>query len=41
LSKLDRLGPESEAQIAPTHQLLISLAHTGCCSRCHVVIAAK
>jgi ubiquinone/menaquinone biosynthesis C-methylase UbiE len=41
LSKLERLGPESEAQLAPIHQLLISLAHTGCCSRCHVVIAAK
>ena len=41
LSKLDRLGPESEAQLPPIHQLLISLAHTGCCSRCHVVIAAK
>ena len=41
LSKLDRLGSESDAQLAPTLQLLISLAHTGCCSRCHVVIAAK
>jgi len=41
LSKLDRLGPESEAQLAPIHQLLISLAHTGCFSRSHVVIAAK
>ena len=41
LSKLDRLGPESEAQLAPIHQLLIRLAHTGCFSRSHVVIAAK
>ena len=41
LSRLDRLGPESEAQLAPIHQLLISLAHTGCFSRSHVVIAAK
>ncbi len=41
LSKLDRLGPESEAQLAPIHQLLISLAHTGCFPRSHVVIAAK
>jgi ubiquinone/menaquinone biosynthesis C-methylase UbiE len=41
LSKLDRLGPESEAQLAPIYQLLISLAHTGCFSRCHVVIAEK
>jgi hypothetical protein len=41
LSKSDGLGPESEAQLAAVHQLLISLARTGCCSRCHVVIAAK
>jgi ubiquinone/menaquinone biosynthesis C-methylase UbiE len=41
LSKSDRLGPESDAQLAAVHQLLISLAHTGCCSRCHVVIAAR
>ncbi len=41
LSKLDRLGPESEAQLAPMQQLLISLAHAGCFSRSHVVIAAK
>jgi ubiquinone/menaquinone biosynthesis C-methylase UbiE len=41
LSKLDRLGPDSEAQVAPIHQLLIGLAHTGCFSRSHVVIAAK
>jgi ubiquinone/menaquinone biosynthesis C-methylase UbiE len=41
LSKLGRLGPESEAQLAPIHQLLISLARTGCFSRSHVVIAAK
>jgi hypothetical protein len=38
---LDRLGSESDAQLAPTLQLLISLAHTGCWPRCHVVIAAK
>ena len=41
LSKWDKLGPESGAQLTAVHQLLISLAHTGCCSRCHVVIAAK
>ena len=41
LSKLDKLGSESDAQLAAVHQLLISLARTGCCSRCHVVIAAK
>jgi SAM-dependent methyltransferase len=41
LSKADGLGPESDAQLDAVHQLLISLAHTGCCSRCHVVIAAK
>jgi ubiquinone/menaquinone biosynthesis C-methylase UbiE len=41
LSRLDRLGSESEAQLAPTYQLLINLAYTGCCSRCHVVIARK
>jgi|SRR5271166_1814287 len=41
LSKSDRLGSESDAQLAAVHQLLISLARTGCCSRCHVVIATK
>ena len=41
LSKLDRLGPESETQLAAMHQLLISLGHIGCFSRSHVVIAAK
>jgi ubiquinone/menaquinone biosynthesis C-methylase UbiE len=41
LSKLDRLGPHAEAQLAAVHQLLISLGRTGCCRRCHVVIAAK
>jgi SAM-dependent methyltransferase len=41
LSNSDKLGPESDAQIAAVHQLLIRLAHTGCCSRCHVVIAEK
>ncbi len=41
LSKLDRLGPHAEAQLAAVHQLLISLGRTGCCRRCHVVIVAK
>ena len=41
LSKSDKLGPESDAQLNDVHQLLISLAHSGCCSRCHVVIAEK
>ena len=41
LSKSDGLGPESDAQLAAVHQLLISLAHTGRYSRCHVVIAIK
>jgi ubiquinone/menaquinone biosynthesis C-methylase UbiE len=41
LSKSDKLGPESNAELAAVHQLLISLARTGGCSRCHVVIAAK
>jgi len=41
LSKLDRLGPQSEAQLAAVHQLLISLGRSGCYKRCHVVIAAK
>ena len=41
LSKLDRLGPYTEAQLTAVHQLLISLGRTGCSRRCHVVIAAK
>jgi SAM-dependent methyltransferase len=41
LSKSDRLGPKSDTELAAVHQLLISLAHTGSYSRCHVVIAAK
>ena len=41
LSKLDRLGPHTEAQLPAVRQLLISLGRTGCCRRCHVVIAAK
>jgi ubiquinone/menaquinone biosynthesis C-methylase UbiE len=41
LSKSDKLGPESDAQLAAVHQLLISLAHTGSCSRCYVVLAEK
>jgi hypothetical protein len=41
LSKLDRLGSHAEAQLAAVHKLLISLGRTGCCPRCHVVIAAK
>jgi len=41
LSKSDKLGPESDTHLAAVHHLLISLAHTGCCSRCHVVIAVK
>jgi SAM-dependent methyltransferase len=41
LSKSGRLGLESEAHLSDVHQLLISLARMGCCSRCHVVIAAK
>jgi ubiquinone/menaquinone biosynthesis C-methylase UbiE len=41
LSKSDRLGPKSDTELAAVHQLLISLAHTGCCSRCHIVIATK
>lgn len=41
LSKLDRLGPHTEAQLAAVHQLLISLGRSGCSRRCHVVIAAK
>ena len=41
LSKSNRLGPESDAQLAAVHQLLISLAHTGSYNRCHVLIAAK
>ena len=41
LSNSDKLGPESDAQIGAVHQLLINLAHTGCCSRCHVIIAEK
>ena len=41
LSKFDRLGTHAEAQLAAVHQLLISLGRTGCCRRCHVVIAAK
>lgn len=41
LSKLDKLGSCSEAQIAAVHRLLISLSRSGCCNRCHVVVAAK
>ena len=41
LSKSDRLGPVSDAQLAAVHQLLIGLAHTGHYNRCHTVIAAK
>jgi hypothetical protein len=41
LSKLDRLGPYTEAQLAAVRQLLISLGRSGCSRRCHVVIAAK
>jgi ubiquinone/menaquinone biosynthesis C-methylase UbiE len=41
LSKSNKLGPESNAQLAAVHQLLITLARTGDYSRCHVVIAAK
>jgi ubiquinone/menaquinone biosynthesis C-methylase UbiE len=41
LSKLDRLGPDTETQLAAVHRLLVSLGHTGCHSRCHVVIAEK
>jgi len=41
LSKSERLGREGDAQVAAVHQLLIKLARTGDCSRCHVVIAAK
>ena len=41
LSKLDRLGSYSEAQMAAVHRLLISLSRSGCVNRCHVVIAAK
>ena len=41
LSKLDRLGPHPEAQLAAVHQLLINLGRNGCSRRCHVVIAAK
>lgn len=41
LSKSDRLGPGSDAQLAAVHQLLIGLAHTGYYNRFHTVIAAK
>lgn len=41
LSKMDRLGPESEAQLAAVHRLLVSLGRSGCFSRCHIVIAEK
>ncbi len=41
LSKVDRLGPESEAQLAAVHRLLVSLGRTGSFRRCHVIIAEK
>ncbi|MBV8935492.1 MAG: class I SAM-dependent methyltransferase [Alphaproteobacteria bacterium] len=41
LSKSGRLGLQSDAYLPAVHQLLIDLGNTGCCSRCHVVIAAK
>jgi SAM-dependent methyltransferase len=41
LSKLDRLGPDSETQLDAVHRMLVSLGRTGCYPRCHVVIAEK
>jgi len=41
LAKSGGLGRESDAQLAVVHELLISLGQSGCCSRCHVVIAEK
>ena len=41
LSKLDRLGPDSETQLGAVHRMLVGLGRIGCYSRCHVVIAEK
>jgi ubiquinone/menaquinone biosynthesis C-methylase UbiE len=41
LSKLNKLGSATEAQLADLHRLLISLGRTGCFKRCHVIIALK
>jgi ubiquinone/menaquinone biosynthesis C-methylase UbiE len=41
LSKMDRLGPDSETQLGAVHRMLVSLGRTGCYPRCHVVIAEK
>jgi SAM-dependent methyltransferase len=41
LSKLDRLGPDSETQLGAVHRMLVNLGRTGCYPRCHVVIAEK
>jgi ubiquinone/menaquinone biosynthesis C-methylase UbiE len=41
LSKLDKLGRESEAQLADVRRLLVSLGRTGWFRRCHVIVAEK
>jgi ubiquinone/menaquinone biosynthesis C-methylase UbiE len=41
LSKLDKLGQGSEAQLADVHRLLVSLGRTGWFRRCHVIVAEK
>jgi ubiquinone/menaquinone biosynthesis C-methylase UbiE len=41
LSKLDTLGPRSEADLPAVHRLLIDLGRSGGCKRCHVAVAAK
>ena len=41
LSKLDRLGPRSEAHLPAVHRLLNDLSRSGHCNRCHVAVAAK
>jgi ubiquinone/menaquinone biosynthesis C-methylase UbiE len=41
LSKLDKLGSHSEAQMAGVHRLLVRLSQSGCWNRCHVIVVAK